>query len=131
MRSARTGSRCPATCAAGSSAESCHRPPRLCAPRRAIRSATRRRRLARSHNMERSVNERLGPIVGLVDITTNLYVKALAGVSREAFLARPGGKTNSLGWIAGHLVQSRARMHKLARSEERRVGKACRERRAE
>lgn len=60
------------------------------------------------------MNERLGPIVGLVEITTNLYVKALAGVTREAFLARPEGKTNSLAWIAGHLVQSRARMHKLA-----------------
>ena len=60
------------------------------------------------------MNERLGPIVGLVEITTNLYVKALAGVSVEAFFARPGGTTNSLAWIAGHVLQSRARLHKLA-----------------
>lgn len=64
--------------------------------------------------MERSVNERLAPIVGLIEITTNLYVKALAGVGRDAFLERPGGVTNSLVWVAGHLLQSRARMRKLA-----------------
>ena len=60
------------------------------------------------------MNERLGPIVGLLEITTNLYVKALAGVSPELFFARPSGTTNSLAWIAGHVLQSRARLHKLA-----------------
>lgn len=60
------------------------------------------------------MKERLAPIVGLIEITTNLYVKALAGVSRDAFVARPGGKTNSLVWIAGHLLQSRVRLRRLA-----------------
>jgi hypothetical protein len=59
------------------------------------------------------VNDRLGPIVGLLDISTNLYVKALAGVARDAFLARPSGSTNSLVWIAGHVLQSRVRLRRL------------------
>lgn len=60
------------------------------------------------------MNEKLAPIVGLIEITTNLYVKALSGVDRGDFLERPGERTNSLVWIAGHLLQSRARLRKLA-----------------
>ena len=60
------------------------------------------------------MNERLAPVVGLLEITTNLYVKALTGVGRDAFVARPSGRTNSLAWIAGHLLQSRARLRLLA-----------------
>jgi hypothetical protein len=59
------------------------------------------------------VNERLEPIAGLLDISTNLYTKALAGVGREAFVTRPSGSTNSLVWIAGHVLQSRVRLRRL------------------
>jgi hypothetical protein len=59
------------------------------------------------------VNERLAPVVGLLEISTNLYVKALAGVARDAFVARPSGSTNSLVWIAGHVLQSRVRLRGL------------------
>jgi len=40
-------------------------------------------------------------------VTTNLYVKALTGVSREQLLRRPGDRSNPLLWIAGHLAIAR------------------------
>lgn len=63
------------------------------------------------------MNDRLEPIVGLLDISTNLYVKALAGVGRDAFVARPSPSTNSLVWIAGHLLQSRVRLRRMVGEE--------------
>jgi hypothetical protein len=43
-------------------------------------------------------------------VTTNLYLKALGGVSREQLLRRPGERSNPLLWIAGHLTLSRVRV---------------------
>ena len=43
-------------------------------------------------------------------VTTNLYLKALGGVSREQLLRRPGERSNPLLWIAGHLALSRTRV---------------------
>ena len=43
-------------------------------------------------------------------VTTNLFVKALAGMDAEALLTRPGARSNPPIWIAGHLTQSRARI---------------------
>jgi hypothetical protein len=43
-------------------------------------------------------------------VVTNAYLKALDGVSREALLTRPGAQSNPMLWVAGHLVQSRARL---------------------
>ena len=43
-------------------------------------------------------------------VVTNAYLKALDGIDREAMLTRPGARSNSMVWVAGHLVQSRARL---------------------
>ena len=47
-------------------------------------------------------------------VTTNLFVKALAGMDGEALLTRPGARSNPPIWIAGHLTQSRARIVTVA-----------------
>ena len=43
-------------------------------------------------------------------VVTNTYLKALDGMDRDALLTRPGAQSNSAMWVAGHLVQSRARL---------------------
>jgi uncharacterized damage-inducible protein DinB len=43
-------------------------------------------------------------------VVTNAYLKTLDGIDRDALLTRPGARSNSLLWVAGHLVQSRARL---------------------
>jgi hypothetical protein len=43
----------------------------------------------------------------------NLFVKALRDVDRDALLTRPGARSNSLLWIAGHLTQFRFRVANL------------------
>ena len=44
------------------------------------------------------------------NVVTNAYLRALEGLDREALLRRPGPRSNPLLWVAGHLVQSRARL---------------------
>ncbi len=43
-------------------------------------------------------------------VSTNLFVKALDGLDRDALLTRVGPKSNPPIWIAGHLAQSRVRI---------------------
>jgi hypothetical protein len=43
-------------------------------------------------------------------VVTNAYLKALDGMDRDTLLTRPGARSNSAMWVAGHLVQSRARL---------------------
>ena len=43
-------------------------------------------------------------------VVTNTYLKALDGLDRDTLLTRPGARSNSALWVAGHLVQSRARL---------------------
>ena len=43
-------------------------------------------------------------------VSTNLFVKALDGLDREALLSRMGSNSNPPIWIAGHLAQSRVRI---------------------
>jgi len=50
-------------------------------------------------------------------VTTNLYLKALGGVTREQLLRRPGERSNPLLWIAGHLALSRTRVVNLLGGE--------------
>ena len=50
------------------------------------------------------------PLAAQFRVVTNAYLKALDGMDRDALLTRPGARSNSPIWIAGHLVQSRARL---------------------
>src|SRR5687768_10079107 len=43
-------------------------------------------------------------------VVTNSYLKALDGLDRDTLLTRPGARSNPALWVAGHLVQSRARL---------------------
>lgn len=43
-------------------------------------------------------------------VVTNTYLKALDGMDRDTLLTRPGARSNSAMWVAGHLLQSRARL---------------------
>jgi hypothetical protein len=43
-------------------------------------------------------------------VVTNAYLRALDGLDRDALLTRPGARSNPAMWVAGHLVQSRARL---------------------
>jgi hypothetical protein len=43
-------------------------------------------------------------------VSTNLFVKALDGLDRDALLSRAGPRSNPPIWIAGHLAQSRVRI---------------------
>ena len=43
-------------------------------------------------------------------VSTNLFVKALDGLDRDALVARLGPRSNPPIWIAGHLAQSRVRI---------------------
>jgi hypothetical protein len=52
----------------------------------------------------------VGPIVEQFRVSTNLFVKALGGMDRDALLTRPGARSNPPVWIAGHLTQTRARI---------------------
>ena len=49
-------------------------------------------------------------IAGQFETGTNLFRKALRGVEREALVRRPGPRSNSMLWIAGHLTQFRYRV---------------------
>jgi hypothetical protein len=44
------------------------------------------------------------------NVVTNAYLRALDGLDREALLQRPSPRSNPMLWVAGHLVQSRARL---------------------
>ena len=44
------------------------------------------------------------------NVVTNAYLRALDGLDREALLRRPSPRSNPILWVAGHLVQSRARL---------------------
>ncbi len=44
------------------------------------------------------------------NVVTNAYLRALEGLDREALLTRPSPRSNPAMWVAGHLVQSRARL---------------------
>ena len=44
------------------------------------------------------------------NVVTNAYLRALDGLDREALLRRPSPRSNPMLWVAGHLVQSRARL---------------------
>jgi hypothetical protein len=44
------------------------------------------------------------------NVVTNAYLKALDGLDRDTLLTRPGARSNSPLWVAGHLVQSRVRL---------------------
>src|ERR671915_1645262 len=56
------------------------------------------------------VESALVPITHQFRDTTRLYGRALNGVTHDALLMRPGPESNPLLWIAGHLVQQRARL---------------------
>jgi len=43
-------------------------------------------------------------------ISSNLFTKALNGLDREALLSRAGARSNPPVWIAGHLIEWRARI---------------------
>ena len=43
-------------------------------------------------------------------VSTNLFVKALEGLDRDALVSRVGPRSNPPIWIAGHLAQSRVRI---------------------
>ena len=49
-------------------------------------------------------------LVDQFNVVTNAYLRALDGMDREALLTRPSPRSNPAVWVAGHLVQSRARL---------------------
>ena len=53
------------------------------------------------------MNNAVAVVAEQFKVTTNLYLKALQGVDREALLRRPGDRSNPLLWIAGHLTLAR------------------------
>jgi hypothetical protein len=50
------------------------------------------------------------PLADQFRVVTNAYLRALDGLDRNTLLTRPGPRSNPALWIAGHLVQSRARL---------------------
>lgn len=56
----------------------------------------------------------IGPVAEQFRITTNLYIRAMVGVSREDAMRRPAAWSNPLLWMAGHLAQFRCRLLTLA-----------------
>lgn len=52
----------------------------------------------------------IGPVAEQLRITTNLFIKAMNGVSAEETMRRPGEQSNPLLWIAGHLTHFRSRL---------------------
>ena len=60
--------------------------------------------------MELVMDPVVQPLADQFRVVTNAYLKALDGLDREALLTRPGPRSNPALWVAGHLVQSRARL---------------------
>lgn len=56
----------------------------------------------------------LATTIGLFNANTNLFGKAVHGVSDEGWLAQPGPESNPLLWIAGHVVVHRALVLRIA-----------------
>lgn len=52
----------------------------------------------------------VAPLAATFDLHTTLFRNCLAGVDGEMALRRPNATTNSIAFIAGHLVESRAWM---------------------
>jgi len=52
----------------------------------------------------------IGPVAEQFRITTNLYIKAMSGVSAAETMRRPGEQSNPLLWMAGHLTHFRSRL---------------------
>ena len=52
-------------------------------------------------------------LVAQFQFGSNFYTKALNGLDREALISRPGPNSNPPLWIAGHLLQFRARLVSL------------------
>lgn len=48
---------------------------------------------------------------------TNLFRKALRDIGREPLLTRPGARSNSMLWIAGHVTQFRYRVANVLGAE--------------
>lgn len=52
----------------------------------------------------------IGPVAEQFRITTNLFIKAMSGVSTDDAMRRPGPVSNPLLWLAGHVTQFRSRL---------------------
>ena len=52
----------------------------------------------------------IGPVAEQFRITTNLFIKAMAGVELQRAMTRPGPVSNPLLWLAGHVTQFRSRL---------------------
>ena len=52
----------------------------------------------------------IGTVAEQFRITTNLFIKAMAGVSAEEAMRRPADRSNPLLWLAGHVTQFRSRL---------------------
>ena len=50
------------------------------------------------------------PVAEQLRITTNLFTKAMTGVSPEDAWRRPADRSNPLLWMAGHVTQFRCRL---------------------
>lgn len=53
---------------------------------------------------------RIAQISEQFSISTNLVIRAVRGVDAESLMKRPGDRSNSLIWIAGHLTHTRGLM---------------------
>ena len=60
--------------------------------------------------MELGMDPVVQPLADQFRVVTNAYLRALDGLDRNTLLTRPGPRSNPALWIAGHLVQSRARL---------------------
>jgi hypothetical protein len=56
------------------------------------------------------VIEALAPLVDLFRLHTRLFHNTLVGLDETAAATRPNGRTNSIAFVAGHLVETRAWM---------------------
>lgn len=52
----------------------------------------------------------IGTVAEQFRITTNLFIKAMDGVSAADAMRRPAERSNPLLWLAGHLTQFRSRL---------------------
>jgi hypothetical protein len=55
----------------------------------------------------------IGTVAEQFRITTNLFIKAMAGVEKLEAMRRPGPVSNPLLWLAGHVIHFRTRMLSL------------------
>jgi len=58
----------------------------------------------------------IGPVAEQFRITTNLFIKAMDGVSAAEAMRRPADWSNPLLWLAGHVTQFRSRLLTLVGS---------------